>query len=252
MNISGFFDEMSKDRDKAIRNDAVLKYEQDMRQRAVFDLLQPNRSDWILDIGCGNARDLRILMGAGYENIVGIDLSFGMLLEGKKILSENSEKKSMLFAGDATQIPLREGFFDKIICSEVIEHIPDYHRVLEEIYRLLVPGGKLIVTTPNLHSMYGVSRKFRDLVFPLIDKGDWRSSHPYDKWKTRTEVKTALRECGFKVENEVGVCYLPGLFSYRMPTKIKRGLVQLVGRIEDIARAYGFGGYMMAIASYRE
>jgi ubiquinone/menaquinone biosynthesis C-methylase UbiE len=252
MKIQKFFDRMAEDRDGVLESDPILQYEQHMRQRAVLELLQPNRGEWILDIGCGNVRDIRALAAIGCE-CVGVDLSFRMILEGKRSVLEHADSISTelisLLVGDATEIPLRETLFDKVICSEVIEHIPHYQAALREIQRVLVPGGRLVVTTPNLNSMYGVERRLRDSVLPLVGRGDWRASHPYDEWKSRREVKAALEGCGFRIERELGACYLPGLIWYRLPARAKVLLIRLVQPIENSIRGSGIGGYTMAIAA---
>jgi len=51
--------------------------------------------------------------------------------------------------GDLKQTDFADGFFDVIICTEVIEHIHDYSLVLDEFKRILSPEGILIITFPN-------------------------------------------------------------------------------------------------------
>lgn len=53
---------------------------------------------------------------------------------------------------DITDIPERDGFFDAVLCTEVLEHLPHPARALEELARVLRPGGNLILTLPS-HSM---------------------------------------------------------------------------------------------------
>jgi len=50
---------------------------------------------------------------------------------------------------DATCLPFADGSFDRVICSEVLEHIEPYRQVLAEIGRVLKPGGKLAVSVPR-------------------------------------------------------------------------------------------------------
>ncbi len=78
---------------------------------------------------------------------------------------------------DIMHIPEPDGAFDNILCTEVLEHVPDPVGVVAELSRLLRPGGKLIVTAPfaslthfaPYHFSSGFSRYFYEKVFP--DKG---------------------------------------------------------------------------------
>ena len=50
---------------------------------------------------------------------------------------------------DITGLPFPDNFFDMVICSEVLEHIPDQHSAIKEMIRVLRPGGDLIVSVPR-------------------------------------------------------------------------------------------------------
>jgi SAM-dependent methyltransferase len=105
----------------------------------------------LLDIGCGPGRNLeaihRVRPGA---DLHGIDIGRGV--EG--VLQE------LGFTGhqcDASEkIPYPDAFFDAVVCGEVIEHVVDTDNLLREVRRVLIPGGTLIITTPNL--AYAVNR----------------------------------------------------------------------------------------------
>ena len=51
--------------------------------------------------------------------------------------------------GDGTHLPFVDGTFDRIICSEVLEHIPDLAAAVGELFRVLKPGGTLAATVPS-------------------------------------------------------------------------------------------------------
>jgi SAM-dependent methyltransferase len=90
---------------------------------------------------------------------------------------------------DITSIPEPDSTFDAILCSEVLEHVPDPIRALDEFVRLLKPGGKLILTAPfaslvhfaPYHFCTGFSRYWyeyhlsqrRFYIEELISNGDW-------------------------------------------------------------------------------
>ncbi len=91
----------------------------------------------ILDVGCGSSRIIQDLPGA-----VGVDV----LLRKLRFLRPNHPEvaQSSVFA-----LPFADETFDTVICSEVIEHVPDDPRVLGELTRVLRPGGTLVLGTPD-------------------------------------------------------------------------------------------------------
>ena len=197
LEIRNFFDKASRNRDIKLQ-DPILRYEQDMRQRAVMELLAPALGELILDVGCGNARDIIPFAQKG-ATCVGVDFSNDIICMVRMSKPYLGLKNVDLILANATHLPFKRGYFDKISCSEVIEHIPDYPKAIAEINRVLKEGGKIVITTPNRHSAYGVVRKGMSITFgsggrifralQIIRRQKSRGTgHPYDKWKTQKEV----------------------------------------------------------------
>src|SRR5689334_14942541 len=102
--IASFFDEMSTTRNDVFRTNPVLDYEQQVRSATVLRLLQPRRGDTILDIGCGNARDIVPMLQAG-ATVVGVDISEGMIEQGRRDLARAGVTAGVtLQVGDATAL----------------------------------------------------------------------------------------------------------------------------------------------------
>jgi SAM-dependent methyltransferase len=99
----------------------------------------------VLDAACGMAYGTRILAEAGASEVVGIDLNEEVVAEVRATAAPN-----MTFdVGDLRQLPYGEDEFDLITCFEAIEHVPDPDAVLDELRRVLRPGGVVALSTPN-------------------------------------------------------------------------------------------------------
>lgn len=252
-NIRKFFDRMSINRDTNIEENLIIKYEQKMRQKGVLYLLNLNKKDYILDIGCGNARDLLVLAKKGIK-CVGIDSSKGMVKEGIKILKKNGFSNIKIYEADARKLPFKDNNFDKVILSEVIEHIPNYKIAIKECKRVLKKGGILVITTPNWYSLYGINRlilegirEFIKLIKPI------KKTHPYDKWKTQKEVIKALEENGFKINQKIGICFIPGhILTYGRANKFKESIVRITYFFEKrLNKIFTKNGYMIGISGMK-
>lgn len=118
-----------------------------------YKLLNFNDDDKLLDVGCGEGR--HVIHACLEHNIlgVGVDLSLRDLSiahERFMPFSEyNSRSQFSLQQTDATKLPFADHSFDKVICSEVLEHIENYVGVLQEIKRVLKPNGVLAISVPR-------------------------------------------------------------------------------------------------------
>lgn len=241
--IQSFFDTMSEDRNHTINADPWLQYEQAARYRAVLELLEISSGEQILDAGAGNLRDSALLLRYG-ARVHALDLSVQMLYEGLRF-AEPGESLSCA-QGSALLLPFSNQSFDKILCSEMIEHVPGFEAVFAEFHRCLKPGGALVVTTPNWHSLYGLNRKLVEKGQKLLGRNPWHQ-HPYDEWKHPDLVEHVLSLNHFRIERWIGICYLPGFSVHFVPLSLQRLIVRLTQTIEPTIRlraakwGYGIG-----------
>lgn len=109
----------------------------------------------ILDMGCGSGRHV----GAFYERcratVIGADLNpddLGAAVERLALHDSFSAHKGGswgLLAGDITRLPFEDQSFDLVLCSEVLEHIPNDAAAIAELLRILKPGCQLVVSVPR-------------------------------------------------------------------------------------------------------
>lgn len=98
---------------------------------------------YILDAGCGSARDSAYFISKGYKAL-SIDISDGLLAEAKKIHPEITTQKMSL-----TEIDLPDNEFDGVWCKAALLHIDrnDIPKVLKDFHRILKPNGALFIQT---------------------------------------------------------------------------------------------------------
>jgi len=101
-----------------------------------------------LDVGCSTGININFL--AGYARFcVGIDIDLPALLYAQT----HSEPDAGFLAGDALHLPFPDEFFDMVICSHIYEHVPDAQLMMDEIYRVLKPGGFCYFAAGNKFSV---------------------------------------------------------------------------------------------------
>lgn len=100
----------------------------------------------VLDIASGEGYGSRLLAKSA-KKVVGVDLSEEAISHAKAKYA-NQENLDFL-VGSCTNIPAADGFFDVVVSFETIEHITEHDKMLDEIKRVLKPGGILIISSPN-------------------------------------------------------------------------------------------------------
>ncbi len=112
----------------------------------------------ILDLGCGTGSFLSAALrrdrdrGLGRQ-FGGIDIALRWLLVARKRLDEEGFSQVRLVCGCAERLPFRDQSHHGIVAGDVIEHVGDQTATLAEAYRVLGPGGRLFLASPNRFSL---------------------------------------------------------------------------------------------------
>ena len=123
---------------------------------ADFDRLGVLDGDRFLDLGCGFGRHAFaaarrgaevVALDAGMDEVIGVRSVLGAMVEAGE-LSEDRIRAGGI-QGNALMLPFADGTFDRIVASEVLEHIPDDLTAIGELARVLRPGGTMAVTVPR-------------------------------------------------------------------------------------------------------
>lgn len=108
----------------------------------------------VLDLGCGSGTDTLIAaqMVGPEGRVTGIDMTSEMLAKVRGAVAEAGVENVEILEAEAEQLPFPDGTFDAVVSNGVIDLIPDKDAVFEEIYRVLVPGGRLQVADVTIQA----------------------------------------------------------------------------------------------------
>lgn len=175
----------------------------------------------ILDIGCGTGR-FAIELAEHQASVVALDPSLNMLNTlGWKLKDKNIVGTIDLVRASGYQLPFRDDTFDGCISINVINHLPDHHKMLGEVHRIVKPNGFFIMNFPNMLSSFlpaalWINFRKRSLY-----------NNVYSHWFNLPRVNNDLNQAGFKVKVIKGSMLLPAfLFSRKLAF-----LLQKLGQI---------------------
>lgn len=97
----------------------------------------------ILDVGCGTGRNFPLMKGQGAADFTGCDLS-------ARSLKRAANRGARVAQADAERLPFPDGAFDRVLSTYVLTSVADWRRALDELVRVLRPGGRLVVTDDRL------------------------------------------------------------------------------------------------------
>ena len=97
----------------------------------------------VADVGCGTGRYLRHCSDAGASHLVGVDFSRQMLLATK---NKGIDPACLLCESSIEALPLRTAWFDVVISTLVLAHLPSFQRAVHEMSRVLKPRGFLVLS----------------------------------------------------------------------------------------------------------
>ena len=196
----------------------LQRYWQRARHRIILGFVKaagPSDRGSVLDIGCGSGRIIQDLPDA-----VGMDI----LLPKLRFLRDRHRH---LVQGTVFTLPFATERFDVVICSEVIEHIPDYPQVFQELTRVLRPGGTLILGTPD----YGRRLWWiLEWIYGKILPGAY--AHEHITHYTHDSLARRLMAQGYAIQEfqYVGFCEL--IFRARKPRAVSTGREAGHSRVE--------------------
>jgi ubiquinone/menaquinone biosynthesis C-methylase UbiE len=110
--------------------------------------------DRVLDFGGGNGV-LAPTLSKRYREVVSVDLQPEML---RRVVQQNHLKNVTIRQEELSAAALEGSSFDTVVAADVLEHIPDFLPIVQELRRVLKPGGELLVSAPSENLLYAVAR----------------------------------------------------------------------------------------------
>lgn len=105
----------------------------------------------VADLGCGTGYGSSLISTSGAKKVYALDLDPAAINHAKKNYSGDNIS---FIKSSADDTKLRDNYADIVLCFEVIEHLKRPDKLISEIYRIMKPGGKCFLSTPNKHTSF--------------------------------------------------------------------------------------------------
>lgn len=250
------YDQVQGDLDRYMDYGGSQKTRYQHRQRIdniknILDRLGIASNDRILDVGCGSGIYLT-LMAERSKNVVGVELSKEGIERSQVIFDEMGLKDRIhILRGDAMNLPFQGGSFDVVLCTEVLEHLPDPSKGALEIQRVLKKGGMALISMPNLISIFWLFNRINaeaGRISGVTTDIDPHMKYPF--WK----IEGILRKAGFDVKAVRGTYMIPSDLLFRLFPRNKNiaKLVYALGRIEWKINIKPLNAFFFVLATKRD
>jgi ubiquinone/menaquinone biosynthesis C-methylase UbiE len=208
-NFEAWNEEMLKkyDQDKYYTQSSwMIKFVENQRIKTVVRFIKAEPQDFILEVGCGAGYVLEKIP-AGF--LFGIDISEHILKKAYIRLGN----RVFLTKSNAEYLPFKDGSFDKVYCTEVVEHVYNPQRLIEEMIRVVKPEGSIVLSAPNekiINLLKDLLTKLHLYHF-LLREGEYNMPLRMDKEYhlhtfTLRQLKDILKE-HFKIEKILRIPY---------------------------------------------
>ena len=189
---------------RAVFSERVFEARESRLRKALAMFGREPRRGRLLDVAAGSGIAAQALTEQGWE-VSALDISAELVeqIRGRGRIEARTHDLA------AEPLPFDDGSFEAVFAGEIIEHLVDTGGFLDELRRVLGPGGIAVITTPNLASFENRLRLAlgRYPIWVEYELGDQGHVRAY----TLPTLRAQLRRHGFQVERELGnwVPFLP-------------------------------------------
>ncbi|MGZ4777966.1 MAG: class I SAM-dependent methyltransferase [Thermoanaerobaculia bacterium] len=151
---------------------------------------------------------------------------------------------------DIRDVPFRSNCFDVVYTMGTIEHVAEYEHAIEEIYRVLKPGGRAVIGVPRRYDIF-----LRPILVAILE---WLGRYPYapEKSFSASALRRSIEKSGLKVRRTTGILIIPGilrmldllLHTRRLPfAGVTRPFIRLCEILETRYPASTHLGYLLTM-----
>ena len=174
--------------DEGLKRNLFQRYWHSRRFSEILKVIKPV-DGLVLDIGChGGTFTNVILSKIGTKKIYGIDISYSAIEYAKKKIPDGHFK-----VADAVNLPFKNNFFDTVLCLEVLEHVDDPSKVVDEIYRVLKKDGYVIILVPTDNRLFKIVWFLWTFYYPV-----WKHAHVQSF--TGKTLERVIKESGLEIK----------------------------------------------------
>jgi demethylmenaquinone methyltransferase/2-methoxy-6-polyprenyl-1,4-benzoquinol methylase len=208
--VAAMFDALAGRYD--LMNDILSMGQVRLWRRQVQRILKAGPGDRVLDLAAGTGTS-SVTFAASGADVVACDFSLGMLQSGQARLTrtdplgDKTRGRLAFAAGDALNLPFRDGTFDAVTISFGLRNVHGTRDALAEMRRVTRPGGRLVVcefSTITIEPLDMLYRRYLTGVLPAIARRAARNPEAYEylsesinDWPSQRELADVIRAAGW-------------------------------------------------------
>ena len=197
-----------------------------LEQELVLSLARPLFGKSVLDVGCGDGTLAAEFHRKGASFVVGCDPDPDMIAKATARTIAERDGRSYLLSR-AEHLPFRDQSFDVVTAVTVLCFVEQRSRAVEEMARVLKPGGRLVIGGLGRWSTWAASRRIR----AWLGNEFWRQA----RFTTAYELRTAAIVAGFHVDRLRGSVYYPHC---ALAARAMKSLDPLLGGVTTFGAAF--------------
>ncbi len=187
----------------------------------VFKSHIPKNIKKILDVGSGTGRyGIKFSQDFPDSKVTITDISDESIDFISRLAERTRTKNISIQKENVLNMSFSDNEFDVVFCDVVIQHLPNYKDAIEEMIRVLKPGGRIIISVNNYWNFPHTIHKF------ILGK---KYMYGYEKSYTKKELRELYKQAGLKTIAEDGFYFAYGIFRL----KYINNIFKLIGRIAN-------------------
>lgn len=160
-----------------------------------YDGFYKNKSGKILEAGSGVGNNVVIFSKFGFD-VTGIEISESRVNIAKQNISKYNASASLL-QGDVRSLPFDSESFDHVFSAGVVEHFDGTEEAVQEMFRVLKPGGSAMISVPHRYTLYTINKLLQRGLEKIIRKKIFKAG--FEKSYPKNKFFKILNDAGFEI-----------------------------------------------------